>query len=225
MTGLWTMPTSGAGDGTSPTGGPGTDREAPAWTLPAGRGATGPGAATGLRLAWGALRPGCGRRWRRRLGGRVVEAVTQPGGFSPGVAAAAAAGRRAAGVRQGRRARAEPRQSRACTAARPGSWPCSPARPRLPGCCGRSTGDGWVALAFEDVDGAQPALPWRPGELRRVLEMVATMAAALTPAPAGIPADRRPSPGQLRRLAPTWPPPTPPATTTWPASTRGRPAT
>jgi aminoglycoside phosphotransferase (APT) family kinase protein len=51
---------------------------------------------------------------------------------------------------------------------------------------------GWVALAFEDVDGAQPALPWRPGELRRVLEMVAAMAAALTPAPAGIPllADR-----------------------------------
>ncbi len=46
---------------------------------------------------------------------------------------------------------------------------------------------GWVALAFEDVDGAQPTLPWRPGELRRVLEMVAAMAAALTPAPAGIP--------------------------------------
>jgi aminoglycoside phosphotransferase (APT) family kinase protein len=47
--------------------------------------------------------------------------------------------------------------------------------------------DGWVALAFEDVDGAQPALPWRPGELRRVLDMVAAMAADLTPAPAGIP--------------------------------------
>ena len=44
-----------------------------------------------------------------------------------------------------------------------------------------------MALAFEDVTGAQPALPWRPGELRRVLEMVAAMAAALTPAPAGIP--------------------------------------
>jgi hypothetical protein len=46
---------------------------------------------------------------------------------------------------------------------------------------------GWVALAFEDVDGAQPTLPWRPGQLRRVLEMVATMAADLTPAPAGFP--------------------------------------
>ena len=46
---------------------------------------------------------------------------------------------------------------------------------------------GWVALAFEDVDGAQPTLPWRPGQLRRVLKMVAAMAAALTPAPAGFP--------------------------------------
>lgn len=44
-----------------------------------------------------------------------------------------------------------------------------------------------MALAYEDVDGAHPALPWRPAELHRVLEMVAAMAAALTPAPAGIP--------------------------------------
>ena len=47
---------------------------------------------------------------------------------------------------------------------------------------------GWVALGFEDVDGAHPALPWRPGELGRVLDMVAGMAAALTPAPPGFPA-------------------------------------
>src|SRR5918999_3793707 len=63
---------------------------------------------------------------------------------------------------------------------------------------------GWVALAFEDVDGAQPTLPWRPGELRRVLEMVAKMAADLTPAPAEVPviADRlRDSFSGWRRLA------------------------
>ena len=42
---------------------------------------------------------------------------------------------------------------------------------------------GWVALAFEDVDGVHPGLPWRPGELRRVLEMVTAMAVALSPAP------------------------------------------
>jgi hypothetical protein len=47
--------------------------------------------------------------------------------------------------------------------------------------------DGWVALAFEDVDGVHPTLPWRPGELTRVLAMVADLAAALTPAPPGLP--------------------------------------
>jgi aminoglycoside phosphotransferase (APT) family kinase protein len=47
--------------------------------------------------------------------------------------------------------------------------------------------DGWVALAFEDVDGVHPTLPWRPGELARVLAMVADLAAALTPAPPGLP--------------------------------------
>jgi hypothetical protein len=35
--------------------------------------------------------------------------------------------------------------------------------------------DGWVALAFEDVDGAHPTLPWRPAELGRVLAMVADL--------------------------------------------------
>jgi hypothetical protein len=44
-----------------------------------------------------------------------------------------------------------------------------------------------VALAFEDVGGAHPSLPWRPGELRRVLEMLSGMARALTPAPPGMP--------------------------------------
>jgi Ser/Thr protein kinase RdoA (MazF antagonist) len=46
---------------------------------------------------------------------------------------------------------------------------------------------GWVALAFEDVDGVHPSLPWRPDELRRVLAMLTDMARALTPAPPGMP--------------------------------------
>jgi hypothetical protein len=47
--------------------------------------------------------------------------------------------------------------------------------------------DGWVVLAFEDVDGVHPTLPWRPDELARVLALVADLAAALTPAPPGLP--------------------------------------
>ena len=70
---------------------------------------------------------------------------------------------------------------------------------------------GWVALAFEDVDGVHPSLPWRPGELRRVLEMVTAMAAALTRHP------HDPSIADRLResfaAGAAWPPPTPPATT------------
>jgi Ser/Thr protein kinase RdoA (MazF antagonist) len=40
-----------------------------------------------------------------------------------------------------------------------------------------------VALAFEDVDGRQPAQPWRADELDRVLAALADLAAALTPSP------------------------------------------
>ena len=43
--------------------------------------------------------------------------------------------------------------------------------------------DGWVVLAFEDVDGRQPAVPWRDAELERVLAAMASLAADLTPSP------------------------------------------
>jgi aminoglycoside phosphotransferase (APT) family kinase protein len=42
---------------------------------------------------------------------------------------------------------------------------------------------GWVVLVFEDVEGQQPALPWRPDELTRVLDALRALAAALTPSP------------------------------------------
>ena len=121
----------------------------------------------------------------------VVEAVTQPGGFSPGVAARLrlADGRRAfvkaVGPEPNPDSPGVHRGEARIMAALPRAAPA----PRMLWSLDQR---GWVALAFEDVDGAQPALPWRPGELRRVLEMVAAMAAALTPAPAGIPliADR-----------------------------------
>jgi aminoglycoside phosphotransferase (APT) family kinase protein len=142
--------------------------------------------AIGRRLAW-ADAPG----WLRdeveaRLGGRVAEAVTQPGGFSPGVATRLrlAGGRRAFVKAVGPEPNPDSpgihRREARVMAALPRSAPA----PRLLWSLDRR---GWVALAFEDVAGAQPALPWRPGELGRVLEMVAAMATALTPAPAGIP--------------------------------------
>jgi aminoglycoside phosphotransferase (APT) family kinase protein len=156
---------------------------------PAGRPPVPP--AVGQRLGWDGT-PG----WLRveveaRLGGRVVEAATQPSGFSPGVAVRLrlADGRRAfvkaVGPEPNPDSPAIHRLEARVAAALPRSAPA----PRLLWSLDRR---GWVALAFEDVDGTHPALPWRPGELRRVLDMVAAMGPALTPAPPGFPeiADR-----------------------------------
>jgi hypothetical protein len=41
----------------------------------------------------------------------------------------------------------------------------------------------WIVLAFEHVDGAPPRRPWRPGQLRLVLDKLAAIAPALAQAP------------------------------------------
>ena len=47
---------------------------------------------------------------------------------------------------------------------------------------------GWVALVFDVVDGAPPALPWTAAAARRVMTGVADFAAQATPCPlAGLP--------------------------------------
>lgn len=139
-------------------------------------------AAAGVRLGWTELPPTV-RRWvARELGSPVVEAVTQPGGFSPGVAARlrCADGSRAfckavssmANPQSPQLHRAEAR----ITAALPASAPV----PRLLS----SYDDGtWVALLLADVDGRHPHLPWREAELDRVMAALHTLTETLTPSP------------------------------------------
>jgi aminoglycoside phosphotransferase (APT) family kinase protein len=112
----------------------------------------------------------------------VVEAHSQVGGYSPGVAVRLrlADGRqafvKAAGPELNPDTPSMHRREAEVAAVLP---PEAPA-PRFL----FSHDDGnWVALAFEDVDGHQPEVPWRPDELRRVLDALAIMAAALTPSP------------------------------------------
>jgi aminoglycoside phosphotransferase (APT) family kinase protein len=142
--------------------------------------------ATGRRLAWDDV-PG----WLRgeveeRLGGPVVEAVTQPSGFSPGLAVRVRLGdgRRAFVKAVGPEPNPDSPGIHRAEARTMAVLPRSAPAPRMLWSLDR---DGWVALAFEDVDGAHPTLPWRPGELARVLAMVTDLAAALTPAPPGPP--------------------------------------
>jgi aminoglycoside phosphotransferase (APT) family kinase protein len=143
--------------------------------------------ATGERLDWADAPAWLRGEVEARLGGRVAEAVTQPAGFSPGIAARLRLddGRRAFVKAVGPEPNPDSPGIHRAEARTMAALPRSAPAPAFLWSLDRH---GWVALGFEDVDGAHPALPWRPGELRRVLDMVAGMAAALTPAPDGFPA-------------------------------------
>ncbi|TWF76743.1 phosphotransferase family enzyme [Pseudonocardia hierapolitana] len=116
------------------------------------------------------------------LGAPVVAAHSQPGGFSPGLAArlVLADGRRAfakaVGAERNPDAPVFHRREVEVLAALPPDLPV----PRLLG----SYDDGdWVALVVEDVDGEAPAEPWHPAQLARVVEAMAELADRLTPSP------------------------------------------
>lgn len=142
--------------------------------------------ARGVRHAWADLPAAVRRAVEDILGSPVVEARSQSGGFSPGVAARV---RLANGGRAFVKAvstqvnagspdlhRAEARH----TAALPPHAPV----PRLLG----SYDDGTcVALVLEDIEGRQPRVPWDPAELDRVLAAVGALGRLLTPAPADAP--------------------------------------
>ncbi|MFF4016836.1 aminoglycoside phosphotransferase family protein [Streptomyces sp. NPDC001843] len=142
--------------------------------------------ATGVRTPWEKLPTTVTDAVAGLLGAPVVHAVTQPGGFSPGVAARVrtATGRRAfvkavsadANPHSPAMHRAEARNA----AALPETVPA----PRLLGTYDDGT---WVALVFEDVAGRQPHVPWRPAELRLVLGAVGELSSGLTPSPVAAP--------------------------------------
>ena len=121
----------------------------------------------------------------------MIEAQTQPGGFSPGVAVRA---RCADGARFFiKAASAElnpdaPRLHRQEATVLAALDPLIVARhlpvPRL-----RATAEQgpWFALVIEDVAGCQPTLPWRDEQLDPVLAALGQLAEALTPAPVTVP--------------------------------------
>ncbi|HVD50302.1 MAG TPA: aminoglycoside phosphotransferase family protein [Gaiellaceae bacterium] len=142
--------------------------------------------ARGQRIPWEALPASVRDAVETGLGTKVVGATTQPGGMSPGVAARLelADGNRAFVKAVG----SEPnpyspgmhRREAEVAAALPAEAPA----PRL--LFAHDDGN-WVALVFEDVEGHQPAVPWRPDELERVLAALTDLAEALTPAPVAAP--------------------------------------
>jgi aminoglycoside phosphotransferase (APT) family kinase protein len=115
----------------------------------------------------------------RLLGAKVIAAISQPGGFSEGLAARVRlADGRGAFVKAARAPAVAGfhRREAAISAQLPAQEPV----PRLLD----TYDDGdWIALAFEEIDGRLPAQPWRGDELQQVLETVGELAALLTPSP------------------------------------------
>jgi aminoglycoside phosphotransferase (APT) family kinase protein len=117
-----------------------------------------------------------------RLGAKVVKAVTQPGGFSPGLAARLRLddGRRVFVKAVSEKSNPDTphmhRREAQIVAALPASAPV----PRL---LWTHDEGGWVILAFEDVDGRHPGAPWTEADLALVVNALKKMAADLTPSP------------------------------------------
>ena len=138
--------------------------------------------AEGARMAWEALPASVREAVESGLGSQVVEAVTQPGGFSPGVAArlrladGGDAFVKAVGSEPNPDSPGLHRAEARVAAALPREAPA----PRF--LFAHDDGD-WVALVFENVDGEEPLLPWRDSDLQRVLGAMADLPTTLTPAP------------------------------------------
>ncbi|MGW6058079.1 aminoglycoside phosphotransferase family protein [Streptomyces sp. NPDC055189] len=137
-------------------------------------------------MEWRAVPLGVRNVVETRLGSPVQSAVSQRAGFSPGVAARVrlADGRRvflkAVGPEPNPDTPGMHRAEARFTAALPAAAP-------VPLLLMALDFEGWVVLAFEDVDGKMPAQPWQPDELLRVLGAAADLSVLLTPSPVEAP--------------------------------------
>ncbi|MET0419787.1 MAG: aminoglycoside phosphotransferase family protein [Actinoplanes sp.] len=138
--------------------------------------------AAGVRIGWQNLPAEVRAGVEQIIGGRVVEALSQEGGFSPGTADRVR-------TETGRRAFVKAvspainthsaellRQELRVTAALPADAPV----PSLLG--GFDTGD-WVVLVLADIEGVEPRTPWVESEIDAAVTTLRELAAALTPAP------------------------------------------
>ena len=151
---------------------------------------TGP-AAEGARVAWEQVPFGVRAAIEDVCGSRVVAAWTQPGGFSPGLAARVRCADGARFFVKAVSAQANPdtprlhrQEGRVLAALEPLIAGRQLPIPRLHGIVDRKP---WIALILQDVDGRQPALPWQTEELEQVVGVLDRMAEALTPAPVAAP--------------------------------------
>jgi hypothetical protein len=140
----------------------------------------------GNRLVWSELPDTVRKTVEVAMGSTVVDAVSQPGGFSPGVAARLrlADGRRlfAKAILASQNADAVAFDRREAGIA--SRLPATVAASRLLWSGGD---DDWAALVFEEIDGHNPRLPWGSEDWARVHEALVRLARDLTPSPVDLP--------------------------------------
>lgn len=151
----------------------------------------------GNRVPWADLPPAVHDAVAGLLGSPVVQAVSQPGGFSPGSAdrVLLADGRRAfvktvdpaVNPFSGTMHRREARIARALPAGLPAA-----------AFLGSFDEHGWTGLAFAEVPGRTPHLPWTADDLDAVLAALDRLARAGTPTPVpGLPTAQESLAGEL----------------------------
>jgi aminoglycoside phosphotransferase (APT) family kinase protein len=147
--------------------------------------------AEGVRVAWQDVPQPVRQAVEHVCGAPVIEARTQPGGFSPGVAARV---RCADGTRRFVKAASAEVNPDTLTLHRQEARVLAGLDPliatgRLPVPRLRGTAElgPWFALIIDDVAGQQPALPWRSGQLDQVLATLDRLAGMLTSAPVPVP--------------------------------------
>lgn len=128
------------------------------------------------RIGWRDIPPSVRARIEEILDGPVVEAVSQPGGYSPGSAdrVVTSDGRRAFVKAASPAVNADTptihRREAAITAWLPAAVPA-------PALIGAVDDGDWIALVLEDVDGRHPSTPWQPRELAGVFDALRQVAA------------------------------------------------
>ncbi len=139
------------------------------------------------RPRWAELPDYVQARIGRLVGGPVVAVANCPGGFSPGLATRVRLADGRSAFVKAMDATAWPfqaglhRDEARVTAMLPSGLP-------IPAFLGSDDDGGWVILAFECIEGTEPARPWREPELARVLAAAADLAKASAP---GLPNDQR----------------------------------
>jgi aminoglycoside phosphotransferase (APT) family kinase protein len=157
--------------------------------------------AQGVRVDWSTIPEQIRGAFEQWLGSSIISIVSQPSGFSPGVAVrlrmadGSALFAKAIGPEPNPGSPSVHRHEARIAAALPAVVPV----PRLMWSYDQGDG-GWVMLVFEDVDGRHPELPWRPDELERVLEALVTLNTALTPSPLPPPTTRSASAAFAERI-------------------------